>query len=106
MYITASRIDIMHVVGMVGRYQSAPKQIHLLAIKRIFIYLKGTMNYGLWYPRNQNFQLSIYSDVDWDNYVDERKSTSGGAFFLGDLLEECTSTRAFPLIHIVSPISI
>jgi hypothetical protein len=44
------------------------------------------MNYGLWYSRNQNFQLSVYSDVDWANYVDERKSTSGGAFFLGDSL--------------------
>jgi hypothetical protein len=52
----------------------------------IFKYLKGTMNYGLWYPRNQNFQLTAYSDVDWENCVDERKSTSGGAFFLGDSL--------------------
>jgi hypothetical protein len=58
----------------------------LLAIKIIFRYLKGTMNYGLWYPRNQNFQLSIYSDADWANYTDERKIMSGGAFFLGDSL--------------------
>jgi hypothetical protein len=40
LYITTSRPDIMHVVGMVVRYQSAPKQSHLLAIKRIFKYLK------------------------------------------------------------------
>jgi hypothetical protein len=86
MYITTSHLDIMHVVGMVGRYQVAPKPIHLLAVKRIFRYLKGTMNYGLWYPRNQNFQLSVYSDEDWANCMDERKSTSGGAFFLGDSL--------------------
>jgi hypothetical protein len=44
------------------------------------------MTYGLWYPRNQNFQLTAYSDADWANCVDERKSTSGGAFFLGDSL--------------------
>jgi hypothetical protein len=86
LYITTSRLDIMHVVGMVGRYQSAPKQSHLLAVKRILRYLKETMNYGLWYPKNQNFQLSDYSDVDWANFMDERKSTSGGAFFLGDSL--------------------
>jgi hypothetical protein len=86
LYITTSCPDIMHVFGMVGRYQDAPKHSHMLAIKRIFIYLKGTMNYGLWYPRNQNFQLSVYSDVDWANCVDENKSTSGGAFFLGDYL--------------------
>jgi hypothetical protein len=55
-------------------------------VQRIFIYLKGTINYGLWYPRNHNFQLSVYLDVDWANYMYERKSTSGGAFFLGDSL--------------------
>jgi hypothetical protein len=86
LYITTSRPDIMQVVGMVGRYQSAPKQSHLVAVTRIFKYLKGTMTYGLWYPRNQNFQLTAYSDADWANCVDERKSTSGGAFFLGDSL--------------------
>jgi hypothetical protein len=55
-------------------------------VKRIFIYFKGTMNYDLWYPRNQNFQLSVYSNVDWANCMDERKNMSGGAFFLGDSL--------------------
>jgi hypothetical protein len=44
------------------------------------------MTYGLWYPRNQNFQLTSYSDANWANCVDERKSTNGGAFFLGDSL--------------------
>jgi hypothetical protein len=47
---------------------------------------KGTMTYGLWYPKNQNFQLNSYSDADWEKCLDERKSTSGGAFFLGDSL--------------------
>jgi hypothetical protein len=46
LYITASHPDIMQVVGMVGRFQSAPKQSHLVAVKRIFKYLKGTMTYG------------------------------------------------------------
>jgi hypothetical protein len=76
----------MQAVGMVGHYQSAPKQSHLAVVKRIFKYLKGTMTYGLWYPINHNFQLTAYSDVDWENCLDERKSTSGGAFFLGDSL--------------------
>jgi hypothetical protein len=93
MYITTSHLDIMQVVGMVGRYQSAPKQSHLVAIKRIFKYLKGTMTYGLWYPKNQNFQLTTYSNADWENCVDERKSTSGGAFFLGDSLVACVITE-------------
>jgi hypothetical protein len=85
-YITASCPDIMQVVGMVGHYKPYPKQSHLVAVARIFKYLKGTMTYGLWYPRNQNFQLTTYSYADWANCVDERKSTNGGAFFLGDSL--------------------
>jgi hypothetical protein len=52
LYITTSCPDTMKVVGMVGRYQSTPKQIHLVDIKRIFKYLKGIMTYGPWYPRN------------------------------------------------------
>jgi hypothetical protein len=64
LYITSSHPDIMQDVGMVGRYQSSPKQSHLVAVTRIVKYLKGTMTYGLWYPKNQNFQLTAYSDVD------------------------------------------
>jgi hypothetical protein len=93
MYIKASRPDIMQAIGMVGHYQSAPKQSHFVAIKRIFKYLKGTMTYGLWYPRNQNFQLTAYLDADWENCVDERKSTSGGAFFLGESLVSWLSKK-------------
>jgi hypothetical protein len=93
LYITTSRPDIMHAIGMVGRYQSAPKQSHLLVVKRIFRCLKETMTYGMWYPINQNFQLTTYLDADWANYVDERKSTSGGAFFLGDSLVEWLSNK-------------
>lgn len=86
LYITTSRPDIMQVVCMVGRFQSSLKQIHLVVVKRVFKYLKGTMNYGLWYPRNHNFQLTSYSDDDWANCLDERKSTSIGSLFLGDSL--------------------
>ena len=51
LYLTASRPNIMLAVGLVARYQAAPKQNHLLAIKRIFRYLQGTSHYGLWYPK-------------------------------------------------------
>ena len=66
LYITTPRPDIMQVVGMVGIFHSAPKQIHLVNVKRILKYLKGTITYGLWYPRNQNLQLTAYSDIDWE----------------------------------------
>jgi hypothetical protein len=97
LYITTSRPDIMHVVGMVGRYKAAPKQSHLQAVKRIFRYLKEKMTYGLWYPRNQSLQLTAYSNADWANCVDERESTSGGAFFLGNSLVAWLSKKQGPI---------
>jgi hypothetical protein len=42
LYVTASRPYVMQVVGQVARFQEAPKESHVLAVKRIFRYLKGT----------------------------------------------------------------
>jgi hypothetical protein len=57
LYITSSRPDIMHVVGMVGRYQAAPKQSHLQAVKRIFSILKR--NNDLWSVVSQKSKSSV-----------------------------------------------
>ncbi|KAH9650254.1 hypothetical protein KPL70_026300 [Citrus sinensis] len=56
LYLTASRPDIMFSVCLCARFQSCPKESHLLAVKRIFRYLSGTIDIGLWRkfvpPRN------------------------------------------------------
>jgi hypothetical protein len=49
LYVTTSRPYVMQVVGQVARFQAAPKESHVLAVKRIFRYLKGTKEFGLWY---------------------------------------------------------
>jgi len=64
-----------------GRFQYAPKQTHLKEVKRIFKYLKGTLELGLWYPKDKYFNLTTYTNANWDGSIDDRKSTSGGAFF-------------------------
>ena len=51
LYVTTSRLDVMQEVGLVARFQANPKEAHVLAIKRIFRYLKGTIEFGLWYPK-------------------------------------------------------
>jgi hypothetical protein len=93
LYLTASRPDIMQAVGMVERFQSSPKESHVMVVKRIFRYLKGTSDFGLWYPRNKGFELISYTDVDWAGSVDEKKSTSGNAFFLGECLVSWSSRK-------------
>ena len=73
-------------MGIVGRFQANPKESHLHAVKRIFKYLQGTQNFGLLYPRDTDLTLHAYIDVDWAGSVDDRKSTNGGAFYMGSRL--------------------
>ena len=56
-------------------------------------YLKGTKEYGLYYKKNEMFELRAYTNVDWAGNIDDRKSTSGGAFFLGRRLVTWTSKK-------------
>ncbi|GLJ05329.1 hypothetical protein SUGI_0016200 [Cryptomeria japonica] len=76
LYLTQTRPHIMHVVCMAARYQVDLKESHVTVVKRIFRYLKGTLDYSLWYPRNDDFMLCAYTDVDWVGDVDDQKSTS------------------------------
>ena len=64
LYVTASRLDVMQAVGQVARFQAAPKENHIIAVKRIFRYLKGTVDFGLWYPKGNDLTLIAYSDTD------------------------------------------
>ena len=54
LYVTTSRPDVMQAVGQVARFQEAPKESHIISIKIILRYLKGTTEYGLWYPKGNN----------------------------------------------------
>ncbi|GJZ99574.1 putative ribonuclease H-like domain-containing protein, partial [Tanacetum coccineum] len=86
MYLTASRPDIMFAVCACSRFQVTPKTSHLNAVKRIFKYLKGKPNLGLWYPRESPFDLEAFSDSDYGGSNLDRKSTTGGCQFLGQRL--------------------
>ncbi|GKD72576.1 hypothetical protein Tco_1330858, partial [Tanacetum coccineum] len=59
---------------------------HLNAVKRIFKYLKGKSNLGLWYPKESTFNLEAFSDSDYGGSNLDRKSTTGGCQFLGQRL--------------------
>ncbi|GJT69260.1 retrovirus-related pol polyprotein from transposon TNT 1-94 [Tanacetum coccineum] len=86
MYLTASRPDLVFAVCMCARYQAKPTKKHFEAIKRVFRYLKGTINMGLWYPKDNAMSLTAYADADHAGCQDSRRSTSGSAQFLGDRL--------------------
>eukprot|EP00253_Pinus_taeda_P004797 PITA_04797 len=93
LFLKGNRLDIMHAVGIVGIFRENPKETHLRAVKRIFKYLQGTQNYGLWYPKDTNLTLHAYTDAYWARSVDGRKSTSGGALFMGSRLVSVFSKK-------------
>jgi hypothetical protein len=83
LYLTESRPDIAFAVGVCARYQADPKVSHLTEVKRILKYVNGTINYGLLYTHSNDSRLVGYCDADWAGSSDDRRSTSGGCFFLG-----------------------
>nr|GEX95891.1 retrovirus-related Pol polyprotein from transposon TNT 1-94 [Tanacetum cinerariifolium] len=93
MYLKSSRPDIVQAVCYCARYQSRSTEKHLKEVKRIFQYLRGTINMGLWYPKGSSFSLTAFSDVDHTGCIDTRKITSGGIQFLGDKLVSWMSKK-------------
>ncbi|GKB76523.1 retrotransposon protein, putative, ty1-copia subclass [Tanacetum coccineum] len=93
MYLTASRPDLTFVVCMCARYQTKPTKKHLHVVKRIFKYLRGTVNRGLWYPKDSSIALTAYADADHAGCQDTRRSTSGSMQLLGDRLVSWSSKR-------------
>ncbi|KAL0553674.1 hypothetical protein IC582_007575 [Cucumis melo] len=84
LYLTACRPDIAYVVGICARYQSDPRTSHLNAVKRMIKYVHGTTDFGILYSYDTSFELVGYCVADWAGSVHDRKSTSGGCFFLGN----------------------
>nr|GEU31067.1 hypothetical protein [Tanacetum cinerariifolium] len=93
MYLTSSRPDIVHANCLCARYQAKPTEKHLKEVKRIFHYLRGTVNTGLWYTKDSGFELTGFSDADYAGCKDTFKSTSGGAQFLGEKLVSWSSKK-------------
>ena len=93
LYVTASRQDVMQAVKLVARFQANPMEKDVLAIKRIFRYLKGTIEFGVGYPKGHELSLVAYTDADWVGSIDDRRSTSETTLYLGDFLVSWSSKK-------------
>nr|GEX60126.1 hypothetical protein [Tanacetum cinerariifolium] len=74
LYLTASRLDLQFTICMCARYQARPTKKHVHAVKRIFRYLHGTVNQGLWYPKDSSVTLTAFADADHAGCQDTRRS--------------------------------
>nr|GEW46187.1 hypothetical protein [Tanacetum cinerariifolium] len=93
LYLTESMPDIMFSVCLCARFQEAPKTSHLEVVKRIFRYIKGIMNLGLWYPKGTSIETIVYADSDHARDYVDRKSTSGICTFVGCCLTSWFSKK-------------
>ena len=84
MYMTATRLDLTYAVSLISRFMEAPTELHYQAVRKILRYLKGTLDYGLFYKKrkSERHELVGFSDSDYTGDVDDCKSTSGYVFLL------------------------
>ena len=76
----------MFNICMCAKFQSNPKKVHLIAVKRIIRYLIGTHDLGLWYPKHASFNLYEFFNADFGGCKIDQKSTSGTCQFVGHSL--------------------
>nr|GEW85040.1 hypothetical protein [Tanacetum cinerariifolium] len=93
LYLTASRPDLQFAICMCSRYQARPTEKHVHAVKRIFRYLRGTVNRGLWYLNDSSVALTAFVDANHVGFQDTRRSTSGSLYFLRERLISWSSKR-------------
>ena len=98
LYLTATRPDIQFSVYLCVRFQACPKESHFDAVKRIFIYLVGTKDIGLWYPAKYNLDLVAYTDSNFAGSKLDQKSTSGYCQFLGGCLVSWASNKQHSIV--------
>ena len=78
----ATRPDIAHAVGILGRFNATPNEAHLTAAKRVCHHLKGTMNLKLVYTGTNMCEATGYSDADRAGSLDDQHPTSGKVFMI------------------------
>ena len=78
-----TRPDISYAVRLLSRFMHAPKESHWKETKRVLRYIRGTLDLGLEFTHSDNFHLTAYSNADWADNIDDRKSTSGYLMQIG-----------------------
>jgi hypothetical protein len=92
-YLTLTRSDISFVVNKVCQFLHAPTNLHLAAVKRNLRYVQNTLNLDLNFHRSSSLKPSVFSDVYWAEWPDDRHSTDGFAVYFGNNLLSSSSRK-------------
>ncbi|GJT04421.1 putative RNA-directed DNA polymerase [Tanacetum coccineum] len=82
-YLSHTRPDIAHAVGVVSKFMHQPQKAHMKAVLRIIRYLKGTAGHGVLFKQNGHLETQLYTDADWAGDKGDRRSTSGYLTLVG-----------------------
>ena len=86
MYLMNTRPDICFVVNTLSQYIVKPRCVHMIAKKHVMRYLKGMIDFGLYYDRYHDYRLYGYTNSSWEGSVVDRKSTLDGCYCLGSAM--------------------
>ena len=78
--------DICFALNTLSQYLVQPRRVHLVAAKHVMRFLKGTIDFGLYYKGNHDYRLYGYTDADWAGSVSGRRITSRGCYSLGSTM--------------------
>ncbi|CAI8599383.1 unnamed protein product [Vicia faba] len=92
MYLTVTRPDMMYVVCLISRFMDKPREEHMQITKRVLRYLRGTLDFGLFYKRESDSIPKVYTDSDYAGVIDDMKCMSGYVFLLSKAIV-CWSSR-------------
>ncbi|XP_062217191.1 uncharacterized mitochondrial protein AtMg00810-like [Phragmites australis] len=92
-YLTLTRPDLAYAVQQVCLHMHAPRDVHMALIKRILRYVKSSLDHGLFIQASSSSSLTAYTDADWADCPDSRRSTSGYCVYFGDNLVSWSSKR-------------
>ncbi|KAE8711850.1 hypothetical protein F3Y22_tig00110271pilonHSYRG00126 [Hibiscus syriacus] len=94
LYVCHTGPDIAFCVNKVAQFMHAPRQSHLVAVKRILRYLAGTLDFGLTFTAaGTGMKVAAFADADWGGNLDDRRSVSGHSVFVGNNLVAWSSKK-------------
>ena len=86
MYLMNTRPDICFAMNTLSQYVVKARRAYLIAANHVMRYLKGTIEFGLYYVGDHGYKLYGYTDTDWAGSVSDGKSTSSGCYCLGSAM--------------------
>ncbi|XP_071704910.1 uncharacterized mitochondrial protein AtMg00810-like [Rutidosis leptorrhynchoides] len=92
-YLTFTRPYISYAVQQTCLHMHAPHDSHMVTLKRILHYVRGTIHHGLSITKSPSQTLVSYTNADWARCSDTRRSTSGYCVYFCDNLVSWSSKR-------------